>query len=165
MPLFTYPPTPAIISDEVAALVGASTVLSANTVYLSAFELNAPTVVLGVRWVMVATVTGTTNIGIYTMAGNLVSGSDTGARTNVASSDNTFTYATPVLLSPGQYLMALAPSNSTDTYLERAVTSTGACRERRATNALAAGALPATTGAFVITGNFPAYALTIQGGL
>lgn len=165
MPLHTYPIAPAIISDEVASLAGSSTVLSANTVYLSAFELQAPTVVLGVKWIMVATATGKTNIGIYTLAGNLVAGSDTGQQTNTASSDNSFTYGTSVLLSPGQYLMALAPSNSTDTYLVRAVTATGACRERRATNAMSAGALPSTTGAFVVTGNFPAYSLTIQGGL
>ena len=168
MPLFINLPPPAIISDESAALVGAITnTLAANTVYLYAFELQSPTVILGGKWHMGATVTGTANMGIYTLAGNLVAGSDSGAITNVVSSDVSFTYGTPIVLSAGQYLMALAPSNSTDTYLSRSTASTMAStRARKATNVMASNALPSTTGAFVTTtANYPGCSLTVQGGL
>src|SRR5260221_7439985 len=132
MPLHTYPIAPVIISDEPASMVAITTgVLVAFTVYLYAFELQSPVVVLGVKWGTGATHTGNTNMGIYTFAGNLVAGSDTGAQVNGASVDNSFTYGSAIALSPGQYLMALAPSNSTDTYLLRSEAQTTATNRQR----------------------------------
>lgn len=160
---------PSIINNEVAAYVGTSGLLVANTVYLFAFELQTQVTIIKARWRMAATTTGTTNMGIYTQNGAasaLVSGSDTGAQTNAASADNNFTYATPILLSPGQYFMALAPSNSTDTYLTRGAAGTqGTSRARLATNALSAGVLPATTGTLLAAGTTPSMALIDSGGL
>lgn len=158
---------PAIVSNEGANLPGALTqALSANTVYLYTFELQAGITIVSATWHMGATVTGKTNMGIYTLAGSLVAGSDTGQVTNVASSDNTFTYSTPILLSAGQYLMALAPNNSTDTYLARSSgANTAPYRGRKATNGLSAGALPSTTGILGTISTQPACSLNVQGGL
>lgn len=164
MPLFTNN-TPPLLVDSGVDFVGSSGVLSANVVYLFAFEIQAPTVVTGGKWRMAVTVTGTTNIGIYTAAGNLVSGSDSGAKTNVTNSDNSFTYVTAITLSPGQYLMALSPSNSTDTYQQRGLTASATTRYRTASNALSGGALPGVTGALTLPSLFPAFSLTIQGGI
>jgi hypothetical protein len=155
--------------NELLAAASLTTTLATNTVYLWAFEVSATTVVTGIKYRMGATVTGTANMGIYAFNGSsssLITGSDTGAHTNAASQDNSVTYGTAITLSPGQYLMALAPSNNTDTYFARTVGGTTlASRIRLATNALSAGALPPTTGALTTSSIGPICSLTIQGGL
>jgi hypothetical protein len=172
--LMGYPSTvdaggvpPSIISNDTSAYVGAVTKTETiNTVNLWAFEIYATTVILGGSWYMGATVGGTSNMGIYTIGGAIVPGSDSGAITNLVSQLNSFTYATPVVLSPGQYLMGIASSNGTDTYLGTgAAVVTKNLRARRATNVLAAGALPLTTGTLVNNANSIACSLIIQGGL
>jgi hypothetical protein len=144
---------PLIIASEASSDINSvAVVLSASVVYLYAFEVQAPLSIASVRWGMGATVTGTTNMGIYTAAGNLVAGSDTTAKTNVASSTNVSTYGTPVYLPAGQYYLALACSNATDTYNGKTLSiAFSTSRHRRGANALAAGALPSTLGAISTT--------------
>lgn len=170
MPLFYPQVTPQFIGTEATGLAGALTILlTANTVYLYLFEV-PPTgiTIIGVKWRMGATATGTSNIGIYTYAGALVAGSDTGAQTNNANNSMSFTYGSAITLSSGSYFLALAPSNSTDTY-EGITAPTGGSilsRYRAATNALSGGALPATTGTILTAGTkIPGCALAISGGI
>ncbi|SRR6266702_3361618 len=145
--------SPLIIAAEAASDISSLTVtVTANIVYLYAFEVQAPLSVASVRWGMGATATGTTNMGIYTAAGNLVPGSDTTAKTNVASSTNINTYGTAVYLAPGQYYLALACSNATDTYNGKSLANAySTSRHRRAANTVSVGALPSTTGAISTT--------------
>src|SRR5260221_12760530 len=97
MPLFYPPaPTPQFVGTEPVGVAGALTILlTANQVYLYLFEV-PPTgmTILGTKWRMGATTTGHTSMGIYTYAGNLVAGSDTGAQLNVANNSQSFTYGT-----------------------------------------------------------------------
>src|SRR5258707_3551851 len=118
MPL-CYPPAPApqFIGTEAVGVAGALTILlTANQVYLYLFEV-PPTgmTILGTKWRMGATIGGHTNMGIYTYAGNLVSGSDTGAQLNVANNSQSFTYGTAVFLPAGSYYISLAWDNPTVT--------------------------------------------------
>lgn len=162
-----FTPAPAIISDDGGVLTAQiTTTLAANAVYLRAFTIYATTTIVAAGYRMGATTTGKTNLGIYTLAGNLVSGSDTGQVTNVASSDNKFTYGSAIVLAQGQYFLALSPSNGSDTYMARVATvGTTNGSYRIAANTLSAGALPATTGALSITTLDPISALYTQNGL
>jgi hypothetical protein len=166
MPLFPPAlPTPQIIDNEVATQTGSSQTAAANNVYLWAFELQSTTVIVGMRWRNAATAAGSTNMGIYTVAGNLVAGSDTGAVADVLNAVVSFTYATPVVLGPGQYFLAIA-CNAADTFQGVSPLGANASRAKRATNNLAAGALPATTG--VIISNpaiIPGMAALVSGGI
>src|SRR5260221_12935535 len=175
--LMGYPSTvdtgqvqPQFIGTEPVGLAGALTILlTANQVYLYLFEV-PPTgiTILGTKWRMGATIGGHTNMGIYTYAGNLVAGSDTGAQLNVANNSMAFTYATAITLGQGSYYIALACDNATDTF-EGITAPTGGSqisRHRAATNALAAGALPATTGTILTAGTkVPGAALQVSGGI
>src|SRR5258707_4218654 len=123
--LMGYPSTvdtgqvqPQFIGTEAVGVAGALTILlTANQVYLYLFEV-PPTgmTILGTKWRMGATTTGHTSMGIYTYAGNLVSGSDTGAQLNVANNSQSFTYGTAVFLPVGSYYIAPGSDNATDTY-------------------------------------------------
>ncbi len=156
---------PLIIGSEVATLTGSSNAASANTVYLWAFELQVEVIITGFRWRNTATGGGATNCGIYTFAGNLVAGSDTGATNDGINTTTTATYATPLQLQPGQYFLALA-CGATDTFQSVSPTITNNARAKRATNALAAGALPLTTGTIVASSAFvPGFAALVSGGL
>lgn len=169
----SYITTPAVkpqfIGTEAISLAGGLTVtLTANQVYLYLFETPVPLTITGVKWRMGVTTTGHTNMGIYTYAGNLVAGSDTGAQTNTASTSMSFTYGSAITLAPGSYFIALACDNATDTYEGITAPTGGAilARTRAATNVLAAGALPATTGAIVTPGaKVPGCALQVSGGI
>src|SRR5258708_2705457 len=121
--LMGYPTTvdtgqvqPQIIDNEVASYTLNTSALSANTVYLWAFELLTNVTITGMRFRNGTTATGATNLGIYTAAGNLIAGSDTGAQTDAVSTTKTATYGSPVVLGPGQYFLALACNNATDTF-------------------------------------------------
>ena len=169
MPLFlALPVAPLIICNDGASLSGSvSATLTANRVYLYAFELQVSVTVLKARYRTGATTTGACNMAIYTFAGNLVAGTDTGAQTNVASTTTDFTY-TAFNLGPGQFYLALACNNGTDTILATnlAGSLSAPSHERYAANALAAGAMPSTLGA--ITNNpdrCPGVALLLSGGL
>ncbi len=171
MPLFYPPaPTPQFIGTEPVGLAGALTILlTANQVYLYLYEVPPTgTTITGVKWRMGATTTGHTNMGIYTYAGSLVSGSDSGAQLNVANTNQTFTFGAAITLAPGSYWIALACDNATDTY-EGITAPTGGSqlsRYRAATNVLAAGALPATTGTILTAGTkVPGAALQVSGGI
>src|SRR5260221_4725492 len=106
MPLFYPPaPTPQFVGTEPVGVAGALTILlTANQVYLYLFEV-PPTgmTILGTKWRMGATTNGHTSMGIYTYAGNLVSGSDTRPQLNVAHNSQSFRYGTAVYLT-GQSL-------------------------------------------------------------
>lgn len=170
MPLFpaVIIPTPPIISNDAVVYGSVLTVtLTANAVNLYAFSLPSFTTITGVRWRMGATTTGHTNMAVYTLAGNLVTGSDTGAQLNTASAANNFTYGTALGLAAGLYYLALACDNATDTYEG---TSLGASQSelttyRLAANALAAGVMPATTGAISFNAKQPSMSALISGGL
>lgn len=163
-------PNPAvwIISNDAVSLNAVLTVtLGANIVYLYAFEIFAPTTFTGAKWRMGATTTGTTDVGIYDVNGNLQT--HTGAITNTASTNMSQAFSGGnITLAPGLYFMALCPSNATDTYLGVASTTskTTTSRDRQATNSGTAGVLPATTGGYSDTPSaVPAMSLTISGGL
>lgn len=172
--LMGYPSTvdtgqvvPAIISNEVGAMVGNNnTTLTQNAVYLFAFEVNSNTTILGGKWWCGSTAASTANMAIYTLAGSIVSGSDSGAVNNSASSVASFTYSTPVTLAPGQYFMAFASATGTDTYIVRsgAGNSTN-MRERKATNSLSAGSMPTSTGTLLQQNVAVCCSLTVSGGL
>src|SRR5947209_8243171 len=117
MPLFLPPqPAPLIVSDgETIGLMGSSQTLTANAVYLWAFEIFALTTFTGAKLRIVATATGTTDIGIYTFTGSLLI--DTGAIANVANTNMSNNFTANLSIDKGQYFMALCPSNATDTYL------------------------------------------------
>lgn len=170
MPLF-YPPvtTPMIIASEANTLAGGvAATLTINVPFLYAFEVSGQSQLFHqVRWRIGATATGHTNMAIYTAAGNLVAGSDTGSIVNVANTTHTPAYGTDVLLGPGQYWLAIASDNGTDTYggITGAVARIGVSRHRIGTNLLAAGAMPATLGAITTSTNNPFIALIPTGSL
>ncbi len=141
-----------------------SGVLAANNVYLYAFELTANVIITGMRWRMAVTVTGTTDMGIYDASGNLLA--HTGVQTNVASTVMTANFASPLVLSPGRYYMALCPSNASDTYFRNAALGAGNAITRSYQGATAgtAGVLPNTTGAITFIQTFPVMAALISGG-
>lgn len=167
MPVHHRAIAPLIIADEaVAATASASTVYGANIVYLYAFELQATATISGAKWRVGATATGTTDIGIYDSGGNLLT--HTGAVANVASTTQSANFSGGnYTLSPGQYFMALVVSNATDTISGLAVGNPAVMsRMRQATNSGAAGVLPLATGGYSdAPAKFPAFALTVAGGL
>jgi hypothetical protein len=169
----SYITTPAIkpqfIGTDAVGLAGALTItLTANQVYLYLFETPVPITITGVKWRMGITIGGHTNMGIYTYAGNLVAGSDTGAQLNVASTNQSFSYGSAITLAPGSYWIALANDDGSDTYEGITAPAGGPIlsRARAATNALAAGALPLTTGTITTPGTkVPGCALQVSGGI
>jgi hypothetical protein len=164
----TGQPQPVILQSlglEAAVATG-SGVLTANIVYLIAVTLTAGVSVSGMRWRVTATATGTTDLGLYDASGNLLV--HTGAITNVASTTMTSNFSSNYALSPGNYYLALCPSNSTDTYGTTASLSTpGAVSDlRQATNAGTSGVLPSTTGVIAApTTRFPLFCGVVVGGL
>lgn len=162
------PPPELIIADEAVSVSGVATAsLSANVVYLYAFVLRAPTIFSGAKWRMGATTTGTTDIGIYSFAGSLLI--HTGAVTNVASTNMSANFSgnATIYLPPGQYFMALCPSNGTDTYNSIGISNPAIqSNMRQGTTAGTAGVLPNSTGGYSDTpARFPGVALTVVGGL
>ncbi len=157
-----------ITTDEVISVTGVATsTLTGNTVYLYAFKLSAPTTYSGAKWRMGATVTGTTDIGIYDFATGTKQAS-LGATTNVASTNMSANFSGGnIQLSAGQYFMAMTVSNSTDTPVTNAVSNPGIqSYMRQATNAASAGVLPSTLGGYSDTpARFPSFGLTVVGGL
>src|SRR5260221_14466166 len=100
---------PQFIGTEPVGLAGALTILlTANQVYLFLYELSAQEIITGVKWRMGATTTGHPNMGIYTYAGSLVSGSDTGAQLNIANTNQSFSFGAAITLVQGSYYIALA---------------------------------------------------------
>ena len=160
--------TPAIISNEAIIYAASLTqTLTINVPFLYAFEISAYVTVTGMRWRNGATTTGTTNMALYTFTGNLVSGSDTGAITNVASSAVNATYGTAVTLAPGQYYLALASSNGTDTYMAASLASSQSelSRARQGSNLLSSGVMPSTLGTIAFAAKEPAVTALVSGGL
>ncbi len=157
-----------IICDEAISLLTSLTVLlTANNIYLYFFKIDVPTTFSGGKFHTGTTATGTVDLGIYSFAGTLLT--NTGAIANVASSNMSPNFSGGnYTLAPGQYFMAMCPSNSTDTIGGRAglTNSNGADRWRLANNSGTAGVLnPAHGGYTDNPNNFPAFALTIVGGL
>ncbi len=163
---------PPWIVDGGTQLAGnANAALSANTVYLWAFELSDSTTLGGMRWRMAATATGKTDAGIYDASGTLLA--SIGATANSANVDNTAAFsAGNITLAKGRYLLALTPGNGTDTY-ERAsnlqvAASNIITRALTATNTstgTTTPALPPTTGTFVIATLTPTISAYVVGGL
>ena len=170
MPLFNPTIGPLIVADEASSLAAnAAATYTANGVYLYAFELQAATTFSGGKWRCGATTTGTTDVGIYSFAGNL-QGTDTGAVTNVASTNISANFTGGnITLPPGQYFAALCVSNGTDTIAGKQggiSTTEVASRQRFATNSATSGVLPSTTGGYSDAPvNFPSFALTVVNGL
>lgn len=160
---------PAIIASEANTLAGGvAATLTINVPFLYAFEVTGQTLqVHQVRWRIGATATGHSNMAIYTASGALVAGSDTGSIANAANTTHTITYGTDVSLSQGQYFMAIASDNGTDTYggITGSVARIGVSRHRIGTNLLAVGAMPATLGTISTSTNNPFMALIPTGSL
>lgn len=155
------PPGPAIVDADIAVGTAAAA-LTANQVYLYAFEINGPCTADAGRWKMGATVTGTTDMGVYNAAGALLA--HTGAVVNVANTNMSANFLSSVTLAPGRYFLALCPSNGTDTYNRASAVGTGISRTCQATNAGTAGVLPSTTGTILQNGTCPVMAMHIVGG-
>lgn len=153
---------PWAIVEEGIPPSGASHVLTANQVYLWGFEIQTPITIDTLTWKMAATVTGTTDVGIYDANGNLLAHS--GATTNVANSNNTATLTNALSIGPGRYLLALCPSNGTDTYSGVNAAGSGLVRSMGCANAATAGVLPATTGTLSAAGNVPLMRAHVVGG-
>ncbi len=145
MPLFPPPPPAPWLLNESVGTAGTANALTANTVYLIPVEVNAPCVATGIRFrIGTATTPSTSDVGIYDMNGNLLGHS--GVVTNIASTTITLSFTSPIVLSPGRYMLAITPGNSTDTYLQGAGISAGLADSYTATNAATAGVLPNATG-------------------
>lgn len=170
MPLFLPPPPQPLIvaGNEAIAVSGsaASAVLATNVVYLSAFELLVATTFSGGKWRVGTTATGTADLGIYSFAGSLLA--NLGGVANVASSPMSQAFSGGnITLPPGQYFAAFCVSNNTDNIWSLGV-GNGAVysRSRQAINSATAGVLPSATGGYSDTPvRFPAFALTVVGGL
>ena len=166
MPLFTAPVQPWIIDMLGVTGPASSHVLTANRVYMWGFELYASCTITAMRWYMAATVTGTTDIGIYDSAGNLLG--HTGATANVAALDNSANLIAALALSPGRYYMALCCSNATDTYESAGLqdgTTPAVTRLVRAVNSGTGGVLPSTTGGTTTLNLAPVMAAVVSGGI
>jgi hypothetical protein len=144
--------------------------LVANTVYLYAFVVSVPIALSGAKWETGLAVLGSggTDVGIYSFAGTLLVHFAAVVQ-NVASSIMSGNFATnPYTLAPGQYFMAYCVSDATD-LIRLAVPTAGTVAEsgaRKATNNGTAGVLPPTTGGYgAPPGKFPAFSLTVVGGL
>lgn len=85
---------------------------TANLAYFYPFTLKYPYVVKKVWWGNGTAVNGTTDVGIYSVGGTLLtsSGATTQAGTSVIQS---VTLGTPYLLTPGSYYMAMSASTGT----------------------------------------------------
>lgn len=170
MPLFTAPlPVPPIISNDAVAFSGtSSTAAVATTVYVYPFELHSAVTIVSARWRNgTANTPGHTSMAIYDSTGKLVTGSDTGAQSNVANTETTFNYGAAFTLAPGLYYMALACDNSTDQYLSNPLSAANVpiTKSRKAANALSGGAMPSTLGALSGAAFSPAMAFLVSGGL
>ena len=150
-------PKPWILNETVNA-AGTATALTANTVYLIPVEVTAPCTMTGIR-VKVGTATGTSDAGVYDANGNLLGHS--GA---IANSVGNNTFAVPVALSAGRYILAITPSNSTDTYQINGGINAGLGTGYTATNAATAGVLPNTTGTLVASAQKVQMVGLISGG-
>jgi hypothetical protein len=95
------------------ALGGASALWpTANLALFIPFTITTPYLVRKVWWANGAAVNGTTDVGIYTLGGTLLtsSGATTQAGTTVIQS---VTLGTAFLLTPGSYYMAMSASTGT----------------------------------------------------
>ncbi len=142
MPLFPPPQPAPWLLNETIITVGSSVLLVANTVYLIPVEVTGYCVATGIRF-KTTIATGTSDVGIYDVNGNLLGHS--GATANAVAT-STFNFISPIPLSPGRYMLAITPSNSSDSYSSHSGNNAGLADTYTATNAATAGVLPNTTG-------------------
>src|SRR6266567_3875975 len=131
--------------NEAITTVGTNVALVANTVYLIPVEVSGACVCTGIRFRTV-TATGTSDVGIYDVNGNLLAHSGAVANSGALQ---TLNFLAPLSLAPGRYILAITPGNSTDTYQINGGNIAGLVDAYTATNAAVAGVLPATTGVLV----------------
>ncbi len=168
MPLFLTTPQPQNVSAAEALAIGgsASNTLGANSVYLYAFELAVAVTFSGAKWRIGTTGGGTADVGIYDINGNLLT--HTGGTTNTGSTNMSANFSGGnYTLQPGQYFMAYCTSSATDNVYGVSLGNPAAItRCRLANNSATAGVLPSTTGGYTdAPGHFPAFSLTVVGGL
>lgn len=171
MPFLTLPiPFPWIIDGYSSQPQASNGALTANTVYLYAFEINTTITLTGMRWRMAATATGKTDSGIYDANGNLLA--SIGATVNTASADNTAAFSGGNLtIPPGRYYMAITPGNATDTYSRLQNLQLGTnpiIRSLTAANnstGTTTPALPTTTGAVSDSTTYVANSALVLGGI
>ncbi len=166
-PPFSIPIPPYLGSDAAESSAGGTTnTVTANQVYLIAEQIIGGCVVTGMRTHVGSTATGNTDMGIYDANGNLLA--HTGKVANVASTTQTNNFSSPLYLGPGNYFLAFANDNGTDTYSRAGTIGVpGAMSNFRiATNNATAGVLPATLGAILApSGAYPVFSGVTQGGL
>lgn len=155
-------------SDALEMGAGGTTgAVTANQVYLVAVEVRGMTTIANMRTHVGTTATGHTDMGIYDANGNLLV--HTGAVTNVASTANT----NPLIggnytLAIGNYYIAFACDNSTDTYSRMGTLNVpGALSTVRfATNTATSGVLPSTLGTILApTSAIPVWCAIAVNGL
>lgn len=166
MPLTVNPPPLWIVCNDAVAYNAGSSLLTANTVYMMAFELYGIATVNSIGYRTGVTETGTTDGGIYDVNGNLLA--HTGAITNVVTTTMKNALPSPLVIGPGLYYVALCPSLSTDNY-SRISSAQGETlgHQRTATNTGTSGVLPTTTGVIssTLNSNTPAMIVLLSGGL
>ena len=140
-------PKPWLLNETIIT-VGTSATLVANTVYLIPVEVTGYCSCTGIRF-RTTIATGTSDVGIYDVNGNLLGHS--GATANAVAT-STFNFTSAILLSPGRYILAITPSNSTDSYSTHSGNNAGLADAYTATNAASAGVLPNTTGGMAANG-------------
>lgn len=166
MPLFTNaaPPWYGVETDTNA---GASHTQTANAVSLVGMYLPATTVVTGIRIALAATAAGNVDVGIYDTNGNLIVNKGSTSISGLANTNPTFSFASPVALSAGRYLLAITAGANTDTFLTQTGLQAGLVQAWTATNnstGTTSPALPSTTGTLVTTGQRFVMNAVIQGG-
>jgi hypothetical protein len=165
MPLFTNASPPWYGTENTNA--GASHVLTANNVYLTGIYLPATSVVTGIRFALAATAAGNVDVGIYDANGNLIVNKGSTSISGLANTNPTFSFASPVVLSAGRYLIALTPGAATDTFMTQVGLQSGLVQSWTATNTstgTTSPTLPASTGTLVNSAQRFVINAVIQGG-
>lgn len=167
MPLYIAPPPLLITSTDAITAGGAAQTMVANNVYLYAFELAVSTTFTGAKWRCSATAVGSTDIGIYTFAGTLLG--SLGGVNNTSSTSMSASFGTAINCGPGQYFMALTNSGAEHLFGITGFANTAVlsrCRIATNTSSGTPVVLPSSTGGYTdAPGVFPAFALTVSGGL
>ncbi len=165
MPLFPNAAPPWYGIENTNA--GASHTLTANTVYLTAMYLPATSVVTGIRFALAATAAGNVDVGIYDLNGNLIVNKGSTTISGLANTNPTFSFASPVVLPQGRYLIAITPGAATDTFITQTALQAGLVQSWTATNAstgTTSPALPSSTGTLVNAAQRFVINAVIQGG-
>lgn len=115
---------------------------AANRAIFVPFALSSPYLVRKVWWANGATVAGNVDVGVLTPGGALLLNAGTTAMAGVTTIQSV-TLGTPVLLSPGQYYMAMEASSTSTSFGRNALTADFCSMAGMAQQAVGSMPLPA----------------------